>query len=418
LSTRKLYWDDPFRTTFETGAAALRSYEGKPSVVLDATAFYPEGGGQLGDRGFLAVLGLRVPVLDVQIDDGGLIHHLVDEAPLAALRELVGAPGDAPRELGVAGEIEAARRRDHMSQHTGQHMLSRAMLDELGAATVSSRLGALTSSIDVDLRTIDEGGIARAEDRVSEAVLADSVIHTLFPSADELRALPLRREPKVTDNVRIIDIEGFDVSPCGGTHCTRTGQVGPLRITHVEKEKQLLRVTFLAGGRAVRDYRAKDAALAAIAHDFTCGPLEVAAGIARLRGELRARSMELGTTRAELARFLAAEKLFASPVDASGTTPVALTRDDGDLTMLRSLGGALATRDDVVALVAGRAPDGDWLVVIERGRKAVFDAGKWLRAFTQAHGGRGGGRAEHAEGRVPGHVDWAALAPGFDTPPR
>lgn len=411
MATHKRYWEDPFEADFVSRVVSAALQGPRPNIVLEATAFYPEGGGQLPDQGTLEIAGCAGRVEDVQIEDDGTIRHFVDDAFAEALRAarvaLAGAQAKA--------RLDFVRRRDHMSQHTAQHMLSRALLDVAQAPTVSSRLGAETSTVDVEAGAFDEGHIARAEDLANDIVLADRTISALYPTPEALAKIPLRREPKVADNVRVIEVEGFDFSPCGGTHCTRSGQVGPIRVVGVERHRGAIRVTFLAGRRAMKDYRAKDEALARLAADFTCGPLDVGAAISRVRADLRARSTELGLLRAELARNVGESLLREHPKDPAGLTRIAVARDDADLAALRKLAGVLAARGDVVALVAGRAaPSDDWQVVVERGADASsFDAGRWLKAFAQTHGGKGGGRADHAEGRVPASVAWRETALAF-----
>jgi len=160
-ATEKKYWADPFATAFETRGALATTWEGKPSVVLRETIFYPEGGGQLGDLGELHVGSSIVKVTDTQIDDAGTIHHIVDREVTA---------GD---DVIVTGSIDVARRRDHMAQHTAQHMLSRALLDEAKAATVSARLGTTSCTIDVDRDAISDVYLHRAEDLVNDVIRSD-----------------------------------------------------------------------------------------------------------------------------------------------------------------------------------------------------------------------------------------------------
>ncbi|HLL84907.1 MAG TPA: alanyl-tRNA editing protein, partial [Longimicrobium sp.] len=219
-STERLYFSDPFLHRFTGRVIAHGTWSKTPSVVLHQTAFYPEAGGQMADRGLLGGL----PVRDVQVDDEGVVHHLLDLPQGGALPE-VGAE--------VSGEIDRVRRRVHMALHTGQHMLSRALVDVAGAATVSARLGESLCTIDVDLDVLDEAKVAEAEELVNSVIDDDIVIRSFFPNAEELAALPLRRKPKVTDNIRVVQIGEFDVSPCGGTHCTRSAQVGLVRVLSV-----------------------------------------------------------------------------------------------------------------------------------------------------------------------------------------
>ncbi len=204
--------------------------------------------------------------------------------------------------------------------------------------------------------------------------------------------------------MRVIDIEGFDMSPCGGTHCTRTGQIGVVRVVGLEKYKGGWRVTFHAGRRAIDDARKKEAVLAELAREFTCGMLDVGQSVGKLRAELKTRTDALAATRGELVEVLA-DRILAQhpPAPGGGTTRVVVVREHGDVGMLRTLAGRLATREDVVALCA--APDerdpSEYGVVLQRGSKAAFDCAAWLKEQAAAGGGRGGGRPERAEGRLP-----------------
>ena len=388
-ATEKKYWADPFATAFETRGALASTFDGKPSLVLAETIFYPEGGGQLGDLGELHVGSATVKVVDTQIDDAGTIHHILERAT------------EGGADVAVAGSIDVARRRDHMAQHTAQHMLSRALQDEAKAATVSARLGTTSCTIDVDRDAIADVYLHRAEDLVNDVIRSDVGVRALFPTAEELAKMDLRRAPKVSAGVRVIDVEGFDLTPCGGTHCTRTGQIGLVRIAGIERYKGKLRIDFRAAGRALADMRQKEDALVALAQKLTCGPLDVGNAVAKLQGELKARMDLLGSTRGELLELLATNILEAHPPDASGTTMVRVARTTDDIGMLRALAGKLtASRPDVVAICTSPDQDAE-LVVVQRGASAKFDCGAWLKETAQKSGGRGGGRPERAEGRLP-----------------
>jgi alanyl-tRNA synthetase len=316
-------------------------------------------------------------------------------------------PADEQQEARVS--LDRAWRQDMMSQHTGQHMLSRALLDVAGGETVSARLGASVSTIDIGAPALDEEAIEAVERHVNAAIMEDRPILVHFPSPAELAAMKLRREPKVDANVRVVEIAGYDLSPCGGTHCARTGQVGPVVVAGVERYKGMTRVSFLAGARSLAEQRRHRRLLAELARSFSSAVGEVPANVQKLRAELKERVDQLGSTRGELVALVADALLAASP-PAGETTRVVATRPDGDLALARSLASRLARRPDVVALVATReSPAGDHQVVIERGSGAVFDCGAWLKATAARHGGRGGGRADRAEGRLPAHLDWSAV---------
>lgn len=401
MTTEKLYWQDPHATAFEDTVLEVAPHEGKAVVVLGRTLFYPEGGGQLGDTGALVVGGARHAVVDTQIDDAGRILHLLEAAPEAL------APGAA-----VRGEIETARRQDHMAQHTAQHALSRAFADLASAETVSSRLGATTCTIDLARASIPDGELARAEDLVDALVRSDVVVRALHPTPEELARLPLRKQPSVSEGVRVIDIEGFDTTPCGGTHCTRTGQIGQVRIVATERYKGMLRVTFHAGRRALVDARAKHEALTAAAAALTCGALEVPGAIGKLRAELKALRAQLEGARGELAERVARELVASVPGPGEELVVVPVLREGEDLPALRTLAGKLASgAPHVVALVATTEPSQrELVVVVQRGASAAFDCGAFVLAESKARGGRGGGRPERAEGRFPEGTSLEALA--------
>jgi alanyl-tRNA synthetase len=394
MATRKLYWDDPHATRFEAETARLARFGERRSIVLDRTLFYPEAGGQLADQGTLDVAGAgAIAIDDVQIDGEGIIHHL---GPAVDALDPV-APLGAAR-----GAIDATRRRDFMAQHTAQHALSRALLDVARAATESSRLGAASCTIDVDRAVLTDADVARAEDLVNGVVQSDVPVRALFPTAEELASMDLRRAPKVSANVRVIDIEGFDLSPCGGTHCTRSGQIGVVRVVGVERYKGKIRVSFHAAGRAIAHARAHEAALGALAAELTCGPLDVGGAVAKLRAELKAREHALSAMRGELVERIAEATWREHPPDPSGTTVIPLLRPKDDVAMLRALAGRVAARPDIVAIAAAvDAAPGHVAVVLQRGDSAQFDCGAWLKAAAARLGGRGGGRPERAEGRLP-----------------
>jgi len=387
--TTRLFHQDPFLLSFDATVALHAEFGGTPSVILNETAFYPESGGQLGDRGMLA----GMPVKDVQTDDAGLIHHLLEGAP----------PAVGTR---VHGDVDKPRRRIHMALHTGQHMLSRALMDVLKAETVSSRLGDSTCTIDLDKEKLDEAALARAEDLCNAVVDDDVLIRAFFPSSEELAALPLRRKPKVTENIRVIQIADFDVSPCGGTHCTRSAQVGLVRITGVERYKGKMRVTFNAGKRA-RDGLVQEAeALRVLGRDFTCGPLDVAASVDKLRKDLTQTRETLGLMRARMAEE-EADALVKRAQAHNNKTVVALF-DDGGQALLRAVAKRITAVPDLVAILAVKIPEG-LHVMLARGSTSTLDCGAFLKALMAAGGGRGGGRAETAEGKLPPGADFHAL---------
>jgi len=389
-ATARLYYDDSLLLAFGARVVGHATWQGRPSVVLDRTAFYPESGGQMGDRGSLE----GRPVLDVQVDDAEIVHHLLD-GPLPE----VGSE--------VKGEIDLVRRRLYMALHTGQHMLSRALCDRAEADTISSRLGENVCTIDVDRAELDELAVARAEELVNAVIDDDLGIRAFFPDPGELAALPLRRKPKVESNIRVVAIGDFDVSPCGGTHCLRTAQVGFVKVTGLERYKGKMRVSFNAGRRAREELSRQSDLLCALGREFTCGPSEVPAAINKLRRELAESRQSLGEARGRLAERVAEELLSAAR--ARGETCVVVVFDDADVVFLRAVAKRITAEAEFVALLAARSAEGQH-VLAARGAKNPFDRGTFVKRVAAAYGGRGGGRPEVAEGRLPAAVDWMAAA--------
>jgi alanyl-tRNA synthetase len=379
--TRRLYHDDAYLRRFDAQVTAITTHKGQPAVVLDRTAFYPEAGGQLGDRGMLA----GIAVLDTQETDDAIVHVLGGEPPAVGTT--------------ITGELDWKRRRQHMAQHTAQHLLSGALLDRAAAPTASARLGESALTIDVARDRIPEPDLAAAEDLSNDLIDDDLAIRAWFPAADELAALKLRRDPKVTADIRVVAIGDFDFSPCGGTHCERTSQLGVVRITGAERYKGMTRVTFTAARRGRAELFARDSVLRGLASQFSCGPAEVPAAVDKLKRVAEAADTELTALRSRLANLIIAQ--------LGGTGPVVAALP-GDAELLRSVAAKLVTggRD---AILCAPDPEGA-TVVIFRAAGSALDCGALWKKLAASAGGRGGGRADRAEGRLASPIaDWDAL---------
>ncbi|MGN6106484.1 MAG: alanyl-tRNA editing protein [Kofleriaceae bacterium] len=387
MTTLRLYHDDSYLRRFDAEVIELTAWNGQPAVVLDRTAFYPEAGGQLGDRGTLG----GAAVIDTQ-QRGDVIVHVLDPAAAAPA---IGAQ--------VTGELDWARRRQHMAQHTAQHLLSGALLDRAAAPTASARLGETSLTIDLARDRIPEAELAAAEQLANDLIDDDLAIRAWFPSAGELAGLRLRREPKVEADIRVVSIGEFDVSPCGGTHCARTSQLAAIRVTSAERYKGMTRVTFMAARRGRAELFSRDQLLRGLAAQFSCATADVPAAIDKLRRDATATTTELTALRGRLAGLLAAQ--LAPPGASDGAVVAALP---GDPELLRGVAAKLvaAGRDAILS-----STDGDGTaVVLLRAAGSSLDCGALFKQLSARAGGRGGGRADRAEGRLATVVpDWAAL---------
>jgi alanyl-tRNA synthetase len=353
---------------------------GWTAVVLDRTAFYPTGGGQPSDTGTLD--GARVVEC---IDDGerGVLHVVQGFAPA--------------RDTIVAGRVDWARRLDHMQQHTGQHILSQAFVNLFNAPTKSFRVLEKSCEIDIELAHPTTEIIERAVELANNVVWEDRAITIHNVSAAEAAALPLRKEPSREGELRLIEIEGFDLTPCGGTHAFRTGEVGMIAMRSWERAKGLTRVEFVAGTRALADYRRANRSAREAAALFSCGRDDVAQHAAQLVEETKDLRREVRAL-AEVAAGVEAERLLASAsVDSNGARVVTQVFEARDVEFLKRVAHAVTTHSRTIALLGSREKDAAKLV-FARSADAPGDMNVLMREACALLDGRGGGRAEMAQG--------------------
>jgi alanyl-tRNA synthetase len=266
--TKRLYFEDPGILEFEARVTDRREWEGHPAVVLDQTAFYAESGGQPWDLGTIG----GVPVLKV-IEDGSVLVHVLE-------RHLAAAD--------VRGAVDGARRIEHMQQHSGQHVLSQAFLEVLNGETRSFHMGESSSTLEIGIPSASDESLDRVERRANAVVFQDRPVKTYFVEPDRIAQVPLRRPPKVEGTIRVVEIEDFDYSACGGTHVRRTGEIGLIKIAAMEKIRGNLRFDFLCGGRALADYQRKHRLARDLSARFNAADRDVPAAVDKLSAELKA----------------------------------------------------------------------------------------------------------------------------------
>jgi alanyl-tRNA synthetase len=309
------------------------------------------------------------------------VVHVVS-APLAA--------GDR-----VAGAIDWTRRFDHMQQHTGQHVLSAAFDRLFHARTESFHLGATSSTIDLG-REVSAHEVMAAEDEANRVVWEDRPVTIRFATAEEAAAMPLRKESERTGSLRLIAIEDYDLSACGGTHVARTGAIGIIAIGRAEKFRGGTRVEFLCGSRALARFRSWRDAFAATQRHLSVEPAELALGIERLQQESKSLQRTIRTQQEALATHIAAE-LVARAAPAGDRLIVVESVDEWDAAGLKALAAAAVAREAraVVVLFSSTSPA---LVVVAKGKDASIDASAVLKALVAKFGGKGGGKPDLAQG--------------------
>ena len=249
MTTERRYYDDSYTMQFRAPIAQRGEVGGRTAVELATTYFYPESGGQEADRGTLGPWR----VVDVQAGDEGSVWHVVEDSAADAVMDADRGESLEPGAV-VEGRIDWIRRFDHMQQHTGQHILSAAFEHVLGAATLSSHLGTERGSIEVAMADVTWRTLEGLEDAANAIVWRDLEIVRHWVDDEGVKRLALRKPPKFSGRIRIVEIPQWDVSACGGTHTLRTGEVGVIKIVRWEKVRGNLRFEFLCGTRALRDY--------------------------------------------------------------------------------------------------------------------------------------------------------------------
>lgn len=375
--TTRLYYTEPARVAFDARVLACESREGRIDVRLDQTAFYPTSGGQPFDTGTLG----DARVTGVEDCDDGAVAHIVDR-PLP-----VGAS--------VAGRVDWARRFDHMQQHTGQHLLSAAYDRLFGVRTESFHLSAASSTIDL-AREVSAHEIRAAEDEANRIVWEDRPVAIRFVTPEEAAAMPLRKDPTRSGPLRLIDIQDFDLSACGGTHVARTGEVGIIATSRWEKMRAGTRVEFVCGARALTRFREWRDVLAAVTRALSVMPGELQSSLERLQADLKS-AQRAGRLFQEQLAAHEGRALIASGTVENGRLVVAAALEGWDAQGLKLLASAAAAAEPTaaVALFSTTSPA---LAVVARGPSGGIDAGAVLKSLVARFGGKGGGKPELAQG--------------------
>jgi alanyl-tRNA synthetase len=382
--TTRLYYDDSGLLSFDATVVSCVAAGDRFDVVLDRTAFYPTSGGQPFDTGALG----DATVVDV-IDREDVITHRVT---------LPVEPGRT-----VAGVVDAARRRDHMEQHSGQHVLSAAFERICGASTVGFHMGGDVSTIDLS-REVTASDVEAVEAEANRVVRENRAVRVRIVPAEQVAGLPLRRQSTRSGPLRIVEVDDFDVSACGGTHVTRTGAIGLVVTVGAEKVRGGTRLSFLCGGRALAGFRERRERLDALGRLLGVSGQDVVVHVERLQQASRESQRTLKDLRSELARFRSAE--WQRQAETIGHLRVVLRTTDLDTTDLKTVAQSLVEPSGLVAVLLGSGQPVP--VVVARSADVQFDAGAFVKDLTVSLGGRGGGRPELAQGGL------ASPAPGIE----
>jgi alanyl-tRNA synthetase len=382
-STTRLYFSDSNVLEFQSSVVTVTPTDRGDCVVLEATAFYPTGGGQPNDLGVLN----EVPVVDVYEDEAGVIYHVVDKKGSIE-------PGQK-----VTGIVDRTRRLDHLQQHSGQHVLSQAFVQSCGAETRSFHLGTQTSTIDIELQTPTVELMRAAEDIANAVVFEDRPMRVHLVNEEEAARLPLRKESAIKGDIRVIEVEDFDWSPCGGTHAARTGQIGLIAIKSFERAKKMTRVEFVCGGRALAEYRSANDVSVAVARQFSADRDSAPELVARALQEIKSTKKRVRDL-LDLATSVEASAMLETGLDCGAFKIVQAVFDSRDLEEIRVLAAKIVNREPSIALLGTKEPSAARLV-FARSELLSQNMGQLLSEACELLGGRGGGKPNLAQGGGP-----------------
>ena len=366
--SEKLYYSDPFLQEFTATVLSCEQDKAGWKVVLDRTAFYPEGGGQPADTGILG----DAKVIDVR-EKEGVIVHTCDKALNV---------GDT-----ATGRIDWARRFDHMQQHSGEHIVSGIICARYGCDNVGFHLGKDMVTIDFN-HDISPDDLPAIEAQANAFIWSDTPIDIRFLEGDALRQAEYRSKKFIPGLVRLVAFPGADCCACCGTHVLRAGQVGLVKLLSCQKFREGVRMELLCGKRAFDYLSGTWEQNLAVSRALSAKPLQTHTAVERLKGELE--SVKLRAATLETADFARKGAEYAGKGD------VVLFEGDMSADSVRRLCDAvLDTCGGRCAVFAGEDGNFKYAVGIRDG-----DIRPLVKELNGALNGRGGGKPNFAQGSV------------------
>jgi len=380
-STERLYYLDSHLIEFDARVLDISErVSGWLAVTLDRTAFYPTGGGQPSDTGTL---------------NGGRVVECIDEGE-SVLHVLQGQTPAIGSQM--KGRVDWPRRLDHIQQHTGQHILSQALVTLFNAPTRSFRMMDQVCEIDVELAEPTAERIERAVELANNVIWEDRPVTVRQVIWDEAAQLPLRKESGREGELRLIEIEGFDLTPCGGTHAYHTGEVGIIAVRSWERARGLTRIEFVAGRRALEDYRRANRTALNVAGLFSAGRDDTPPLVLRMIEENKDLNRRVRTLEEVAARVEAQEILVEATALPDGTRLIAKTFSGRDAESLKHLAQALIGNQKVIALLGSHDKDTARLVFARSNDAVAADMNALMKEACTMVEGRGGGKPDLAQG--------------------
>ncbi len=362
--TEKLYWKEPYSREFS--ARILKKEKGEEGfrIILNKTLFYPTSGGQLCDKGWIN----NIEVLEV-FEEGDSIIHVLKVEPEGEI---------------ISGKIDWERRFENMQQHTGQHILSQAFWKVFKAETLSSNLGEEASVIELSLDRMDWKEVHEVESYANKIVYENREVISHFVKGEEWRKFALRKPPPKDEEIRIVEIKDFDFSACGGTHLARTGEVGLIKITGWEKIRNNIRVEFLCGLRAFKDFQMKHRIFKELSQCLTVGVEELKDSVLRIKEELIRERKKVSKIEEVLLEFEIKELL-----NSQHGIIVEKTFQGMEIKNLRKLSSRIVERRDCFVILGNMAEKAN--ILVARSENLKLDLREIWKSIEKKGNVKGGG---------------------------
>ena len=379
MQTKRLYWENPYITEFKANILSISDYEKdttKSIVVLDETAFYPEGGGQPSDKGFIGDAKV-----EYVYEENSIIYHVIDQ--------------NLPIIENIACNIDWNRRFDHMQQHLGQHILSSTIESLYNANTVGFHLGNDIVTIDINKEALAPEEISEIEMLANKYIYNNLPVTIHYPEANEISKFKLRKPPTVSEGIRIVEIDNTDFSPCGGTHPNSTGEVGIIKIKGLEKMRGNTRIEFLCGGRALKDYSWKNTYINSISSLLSIKDTETLSFVQKIYQESKQLEKENRNLQRSLLEYQIKE-LYNEGEEIKNHRVVIKIYEGIDFKSLQFMASALNKYDKTIALLATKNDKAQ--VVFTRSQELKLDISKLFKEVIGLINGKGGGNPAAAQG--------------------
>ncbi|HHY1427069.1 TPA: alanyl-tRNA editing protein [Bacillus cereus] len=382
---QKLYYTDAYKQDFTT-KVIKQDYDkdGNLYVILNETVFYPTGGGQPHDTGTLN----GIAVLGVEEVDEEIRHFIAEQLHTEE----------------VEGKINWERRFDHMQQHAAQHILSAAFWDYFNIPTIGFHLGKETVTIDLETVTIDLETENLHAETVEKAVqIANKIVFENHPilikwmNLEEAKTLPLRKEPTMTENIRVVIIENFDYNGCGGTHPKRTGEVGPIQVLGWERNKGGIRLTFIAGWRTLKLMGQQQQIMKDVSKQLNSSEADIPAKVAQLLTSQKENEKAMQTMTEKLL-YTEANELLQQPTKIHAGILISKVFTNRSMQEIAKL-SAIITEQQEHAITYFVIENEDKLqCILACGKTVTLDMNALLKEALPTIEGKGGGNKKSARG--------------------